>query len=75
MAEGMRVEEAMKKLSPPIFFKQEAAFKNQISRLADGSSGACAVPPVGTGRSAKKTGIPAETLTAQAILGLSAARR
>ncbi|MCD8526581.1 MAG: DNA polymerase III subunit delta, partial [Alphaproteobacteria bacterium] len=75
MSEGLRVEEAMKKLSPPIFFKQEAAFKAQIARWPMDVIAATLTRLSDLEAQTKKTGIPAETLTAQAILGLSAARR
>lgn len=75
MAEGLGTEEAMKKLSPPIFFKQEAAFKNQLSRWPMDQLAAVLARLSDIEAQTKKTGIPGETLVAQAILGLSAARR
>ena len=74
MADGDSAEIAMKSLRPAIFFKQEAAFRAQVnawtlptlnrvlSRLADLEA------------QCKTTGAPAETLCAQAVLGLSASR-
>lgn len=74
MQEGKSAEEAMKALSPPIFFKQEAAFRSQLqrwqmkmlenilSRLADLET------------QTKQTGMPTETLCAQAILSVSMVR-
>lgn len=75
MQEGLRVEEAMKKLSPPIFFKQEAAFKSQLTRWPMEMVQSVLSRLSDIEAQTKKTGIPGETITAQAILGLSAARR
>lgn len=68
---GEAIEVVMKSLQPPVFWKQEDAFKAQIrawsleglartlQRLADLEA------------QCKKTGVPDETLTAQALLSIS----
>lgn len=68
---GEAIEVVMKSLQPPVFWKQEDAFKVQIrawsleglartlQRLADLEA------------QCKKTGVPDETLTAQALLSIS----
>lgn len=75
MKEGASAEEAMKKLSPPIFFKQEAAFRSQIARWPLESLSSVLQRLSDLEAQTKQTGIPAETIVAQAILGLSASRR
>ena len=74
IAQGDAIEVAMKKLQPPVFFKQEAQFKAQLSQFS-----ATALLNILERFSAleaecKKTGAPAETLIAQAIIGLTARR-
>ena len=74
MDQGEDLDSAMRKLAPPIFFKQEPAFKSQaqrwnlktldrvLSRLTDLEA------------SCKQTGAPVETLCGQAVLAISASR-
>ncbi len=74
MLSGLDQEMAMKKLSPPVFFKQAPMFKAQInswslpvlnqvlSKLSDLEA------------QCKQTGMPVETLCSQAILAISKVR-
>jgi len=71
MESGADAGEAMKALKPPIFFKQEAAFRTQLQghsldalmKILDRLNQLEA--------QTKRSGIPVETLCAQTILGLS----
>lgn len=74
VAYGMGAGEAMKKLSPPIFFKQEAAFQSQMSRWSRPVIEQVLSRLIDLEAQCKQTGMPVETLCAQAILSLSKAR-
>jgi DNA polymerase-3 subunit delta len=75
VAEGEAPDMAMKKLSPPIFFKQEASFRAQMGRWGLEALAGVLQKLSELEAQTKQTGYRADTLTAQAILGLSAARR
>lgn len=72
--EGQHLDEAMKTLSPPVFFKQEAQFKAQVGkwpiRTLDTILGRLSELEAQT----KRTGMPTQTLCAQAILSVSMIR-
>ncbi|HRQ61172.1 MAG TPA: DNA polymerase III subunit delta [Alphaproteobacteria bacterium] len=72
---GMDAETAMKKLTPPIFFKQEGPFRAQLSRWNLQSVANVLQKLSELEGQTKQTGFPPDTLAAQAILGLSASRR
>lgn len=74
MEEGLAQDMALKKLSPPLFFKQEPAFRAQLQRW--GLKGLTSVLHRLSELEAqcKQTGAPVETLCAQAILGISRIR-
>lgn len=74
MSNGSSASEAMKKLSPPIFFKQEAAFQAQISRWSRPTLEQILSKLTDLEAQCKQTGMPAETLCAQAVLSISKAR-
>lgn len=74
VAYGIGAGEAMKKLSPPIFFKQEAAFQAQMSRWSRPVIEQVLSRLIDLEAQCKQTGMPAETLCAQAILSVSKAR-
>lgn len=67
---GQSALEAMKSLNPPIFFKQEDAFKAQLQRFSApqlrGLLRRIALLEART----KQTGVPVETLCAQTLLTL-----
>lgn len=68
---GENMDAAMKRLSPPVFFKQADAFKSQVSRWSLPALEATLSKLMSLEASCKQTGMPAETLCAQAILGIS----
>lgn len=74
MAAGRSQAEAMNSLNPKIFFKWEDAFRAQINRWSIGALSAALNRLGQIEAQSKQTGTPAETLTAQAILSLSARR-
>ena len=74
ISDGIDLDSAMKKLSPPVFFKQAPMFKAQVNSWS---------LPVLNGvlrklgdleAQCKQTGMPVETLCAQAILAISKIR-
>lgn len=74
MEDGSGLEEAMKSLSPPIFFKQEQAFKSQVQSWPLPALDKILRRLLDLEADCKKTGAPVETLCAQAVLGISASR-
>lgn len=72
MAQGAPVEQAMKALQPPIFFKNEQPFKAQLSRWPMPKLQNVMNRLADLEAQTKRTGAPVETLCAQAILSLSA---
>jgi DNA polymerase-3 subunit delta len=68
---GEGAETAMKSLSPPVFFKQEALFRAQTQSWGLSSLANCLRRLHDLEAQCKQTGIPAETLCAQAVLGIS----
>ncbi len=74
MEEGQAQDIAIKKLSPPLFFKQEPAFRAQLQRWSLKGLAAILHRLSELEAQCKKTGAPVETLCAQAILGISRAK-
>lgn len=74
MLEGRSYDEAVKFLTPPIFFKREAAFRSQIQFWSLNSLNQILVRLMELEAQCKQTAIPVETLCAQAILSLSKMR-
>jgi DNA polymerase-3 subunit delta len=74
MAEGLPMGEAVKSLNPRIFFKWEESFRDQLNRWSMGSIDVTLSRLARLEADCKQTGAPVETLTAQAILSLSAKR-
>ncbi len=74
MQSGMDMDAAMKKLAPPVFFKQAPQFKSQINGwslpMLDMIMGKLTDLEV----QCKQTGMPVETLCSQAILAISKTR-
>lgn len=71
---GDPLEKAIKSLTPPVFFKQEASFKTQVSqtsitKLENILSKLCDIEA-----KSKKTGYPVETLCGQTLLGIAMTR-
>jgi DNA polymerase-3 subunit delta len=71
---GTGAEEAMKSLQPVIFFKQEAAFKGQLQSWSLPGLDKVLRRLLDLEADCKKTGIPVETLCAQAMLGIASMR-
>ena len=71
---GESAESAMKSLSPPIFFKQQAAFKTQANRWSRGGISKVLQKLMDLEAQCKQTGAPVETLCSQAVLGISKSR-
>jgi DNA polymerase III subunit delta len=72
MDEGSDVGTAMKALQPPIFFKQEDAFKSHLRKYSGGRLLAILQRLSQIEAQTKTTGAPVETLCSQAILSLAA---
>lgn len=68
---GETIDIAMKKLSPPIFFKQQNAFKAQVNRFSLSNLYTILDRLNSLEADCKQTGAPVETLCAQAVLGIS----
>lgn len=74
IAEGKSVDEAMKSLMPPIFFKQEPDFKRQIQRWNHKALGNILSKLADLEAQTRQTGMPNDTLCAQAVLSISMVR-
>ena len=72
LQEGENMDAAVKRLSPPIFFKQEPLFKQQVQKWSMPALNAILGRLSTLEAECKKTGTPVETLCSQAILGISA---
>jgi DNA polymerase-3 subunit delta len=72
---GEPLEACMKSLMPPIFFKQEPAFKAQAQRWNIGMLDKVLARLTDLEASCKQTGAPVETLCGQAVLAISASGR
>lgn len=75
MSAGAPMEDAMKKLSPPVFFKQEKSFKQQIQTWSLPALNKVLERLADLEYQSKQTGTPVETLCGQALLSLSASSR
>ena len=71
LADGASADQAMKSMSPPIFFKQQPAFRAQLQNWRSDAvmRALCRLAEVEA--ECKKTGAAVETLCGQLILGLS----
>lgn len=74
MVQGKSMEQAVKSLSPPIFFKLEQPFKAQISKWKGKKLDIVMSKLADLEAQTKMTGTPVQTLCAQAILSLSMMR-
>lgn len=72
IGEGMDTSSAMKKLQPPIFFKNEAGFKSQLSKWSDKRLLLILERLADVEAQMKQTGTPTETLGSHVVLSLSA---
>ena len=71
---GDNIDSAVKSLAPPIFFKQQPAFKAQLNRWSLKGVNTVLVKLMDLEAQCKTTGAPVETLCAPAVLGMSRAR-
>lgn len=71
MNAGLGAYEAMKSLQPPIFFKLEDSFLSQVNKWSPARLMAILERLAQIEADTKKTGAPAETLMAQAVLGIA----
>jgi len=65
---------AMKKLSPPVFFKQAPAFRTQVNNWSVPALNAVMDRLTDLEAQCKQTGMPVEILCSQAILAVSKMR-
>ena len=72
--EGANLETAIKAIAPPIFFKQQPAFKAQANRWSETGISKVLQKLMDLEAQCKQTGMPVETLCAQAVLGISKSR-
>lgn len=74
MSNGKSMEQAVKSLQPPIFFKLEQPFKAQLSKWKGPKLDIVMSKLAELEAQTKMTGVPVQTLCAQAILSLSVMR-
>lgn len=74
MNEGLPMDQAIKKLQPPLFFKVENAFKAQVNKWKGPKLNSVLEKLQTLESQTKMTGAPVQTLCAQAILSLSVMR-
>lgn len=74
MDEGRSADEAMKNLMPPIFFKQQNAFKSQLNRWPLKKLDIILEKLSELEAQTKQTGTPVQTLCSQAVLSISMMR-
>ena len=74
MKEGLDIDNAMKKLSPPVFFKQAPMFRAQVNSWSLPALSSILEKLAALEAQCKQTGMPAETLCAQAVLAISKTR-
>ncbi|MFA5592989.1 MAG: DNA polymerase III subunit delta [Micavibrio sp.] len=72
MGEGAGIDEAMKKLQPPVFFKNADPFKAQLRKWSEAKLLSILGRLSQVEAQTKQTGAPVETLGAQVVLSLSA---
>ncbi len=72
---GLGMDIAMKKLAPPVFFKQAPAFKGQVNGWSRGALESVLSKLTDLEAQCKTTGMPVEALCSQAILAISKSRR
>ena len=72
--QGDPMDMAMKSLNPPIFFKQESAFRGQLQTWSPQSLEKILNRLLDLEAECKRTNAPADTLCAQAVLGIASMR-
>lgn len=71
VAGGQSPDQAMKSLTPPVFFKQQDAFRTQLSRWSLKALETTLLRLTDLEARCKQTGAAVETLCGQALLGIS----
>lgn len=74
MTAGDNLMEAMKALSPPVFFKYEDAFRAHVNAWSDAAIERVLARLLALEAECKKTGAAVETLCGQAIVAIAASR-
>jgi DNA polymerase-3 subunit delta len=74
MNQGAEMDMAMKKLSPPVFFKQAPAFRGQVNNWSLPALDSVIGRLTDLEAQCKQTGMPVEVLCSQAILAVSKMR-
>ncbi len=71
-AQGMAPNDAMKRLRPPVFWKLAERFKAQSSAWSDAALGRALESLLEAEAACKRTGAPAETIAARALVSIAA---
>jgi DNA polymerase III subunit delta len=71
MADGAGMDDAVRALRPPVFFKREAAFRTAVRRWDAGSVAAALDRLFQAERECKRTGLPAEIVCRNAVLAIA----
>ncbi|MEQ9814681.1 MAG: DNA polymerase III subunit delta [Azospirillaceae bacterium] len=75
VAAGRTIEDAMKGLRPPVFFKQVPAFRRQLSQWSPAGVADALDRLVDAEAAAKRTGQPADLLAQRVLLGIAVEAR
>ena len=70
--QGVPLEAALKKLRPPVFWKQQDSFKAQTARWTTAPLTGALERLLTAEQAAKRTGVPADTLVARVLLEVAA---
>lgn len=73
MGQGISIDDAAKRLRPPLFWKTAAEFKSQAQAWPQSKLTRATAKLLETERECKKTGAPAQTLCSRALFEISAA--
>ncbi len=73
MGQGLPLDDAAKKLRPPLFWKTAAEFKSQANAWPQSKLARATAKLLETERECKKTGAPAQTLCSRALFEISTA--
>lgn len=71
MSDGAGMDDALRTLRPPVFFKREAAFRAAVRRWELGSAAAALDRLFQAEKECKRTGSPAETICRNAVLAIA----
>ena len=71
---GLDADGAMARLRPPVFFRQQGAFRGQMGRWPPAAATGALIRLAETEALVKRTGVPPETVCRQALLDLAGRR-